>query len=78
MKPLPCPFCGKLPQVYPKDPEREGNTFGQVRCEYMRCAANPCVNDGCGVADERGSKAYQQLAIKRWNRRATVHRGTEA
>lgn len=69
MKPLPCPFCGKPPKVYPKDPSREGNAFGQVRCEYQRCAANPVVQDGCMVADERGSEAYKQLAIRRWNRR---------
>ncbi len=28
VKPLPCPFCGKIPNVYPTDPSREGNAFG--------------------------------------------------
>ncbi len=69
MKPLPCPFCGNIPNVYPTDPSREGNDFGQVRCEYQRCPANPVVGDGAIQYDERGSAAYKQLAIKRWNRR---------
>lgn len=69
MMPLPCPFCGKLPEVYPKDPSREGNAFGQVRCENDRCQAQPVVNDGALSADERGSAAYKRLAIRRWNRR---------
>jgi hypothetical protein len=69
MEALPCPFCGTAPQIYPKRPEREGNAFGQVRCEYQRCPANPCVNDGALSSDERGSDAYKRLAIKRWNRR---------
>lgn len=72
MKPLPCPFCGQPPEVYPKNPEREGNAFGQVRCENLRCPATPCVNDGAMTCDERGSAAYKQLAIKRWNRRRVL------
>lgn len=69
MKPAPCPFCGKPPEVYPKRPEIEGNAFGQVRCEYSRCVANPVVNDGAFSSDNRGSSAYQAAAIRRWNRR---------
>lgn len=70
MKPLPCPFCGTKPEVYPKDPDREGNAFGQVRCEFDDCPAQPCVNDAELVADERGTKAYQEIAIRRWNTRS--------
>lgn len=70
MAPLPCPFCGKPPKVFPKHPEREGNAWGSVQCVNKRCVAQPCVGDGSTVADERGSKAYQALAIKRWNRRS--------
>lgn len=69
IKPLPCPFCGKQPVIYPKRPEIEGNAFGQVRCETFGCAARPCVNDGAKIADERGPEKYKELAIRRWNRR---------
>ncbi len=75
VKPLPCPFCGKIPNVYPTDPSREGNAFGQVRCDYPRCAANPVVNDGALQSDERGSSAYKRLAINRWNRRQNTGDG---
>ena len=71
--PLPkmktCPFCGKQPQTYPKDPRREGDAFGQVRCENRRCSANPVVNDGAIQSDERGSEKYVAAAIRRWNKR---------
>lgn len=69
LRPRPCPFCGSLPKVYPTRPEIEGNAFGQVRCENQRCAANPVVNDGALIADERGPDKYKELAIRRWNRR---------
>lgn len=70
--PLPCPFCGSMPEVYPKRPEIEGNAFGQVRCENQRCAASPCVNDNTKIADERGPEKYKQAAIRRWNKRHTL------
>lgn len=69
MKPLPCPFCGEAPIVGPGDPEREGDAWGFVRCAAKRCPANPYVNDGAAVCDDRGSAAYKRLAIRRWNRR---------
>jgi hypothetical protein len=75
MKPLPCPFCGTPPEVYPKDPKNEGAAWGQVRCEYEDCPAHPNVKDGEPVADERGAEAYRQAAIKRWNKRAPVSAG---
>jgi hypothetical protein len=71
MKPLPCPFCGTMPEVGPKDPEKEGNAFGYVACRNREsCPATPYVTDGELVADERGTKAYQAIAIKRWNTRS--------
>lgn len=66
---LPCPFCGQQPEVFPKDPEREGNAWGRVSCVNDRCPAQPSVEDGSSVSDERGTRAYQRLAIRRWNRR---------
>jgi len=71
VKPLGCPWCGEKPAVYPKNWRVEGNAFGQVRCENDECPANPVVNDGEDVCDERGSEAYKQAAILRWNKRAT-------
>lgn len=76
-KPLPCPFCGKLPNVHPKRPDVQGNAWGMVQCENSRCATydpiTACgvsVQDGATISDERGSAAYKQAAIQRWNRRA--------
>ena len=69
-RPKACPFCGVEPSVFPKNPEKEGNAWGAVRCVNASCPAQPQVSDGEEVSDERGTKAYQQAAIVRWNRRA--------
>jgi hypothetical protein len=76
LTPLPCPFCGNPPKVGPKRPDLDGNAWGYVQCTNARCHVNPEVRDGCDVADERGSGAYQDLAIKRWNKRPNpAHKG---
>ena len=67
MKPLPCPFCGALPIILPEKPERDGGCWGEVKCVNKECCVSPCVYDGDPVADDRGSEAYIQLAIERWN-----------
>lgn len=69
LEPLPCPFCGKAPTVYPLTPKHEGNAWGAVRCINKKCAAQPRANDGSLQSDERGTGAYQDAAIRRWNRR---------
>lgn len=69
LTPLPCPFCGKVPMIGPKRPDLEGNAFGYVACITKSCPVKPQVRDGSYIADERGSGAYKDLAIKRWNRR---------
>ncbi len=68
--PMPCPFCGSRPAVFPTDPITEGNAWGQVRCDNTDCAARPVVGDGEDIADERGSAMYKIAAIKRWNHRS--------
>jgi len=74
LKPIPCPFCGRLPEVGPKDPKREGSGGAWVGCENRRCPARPHVTDGAMVCDDRGVEKYKQLAIKRWNKRALRRR----
>lgn len=74
--PLPCPFCGALPEVGPANPHLHGNAFGYVQCVNHRCASfnaatgfGARVRDGADSCDDRGSAAYKRLAIQRWNRR---------
>lgn len=74
---LPCPFCGKTPKVVPTRPDLDGNAWGAVVCVNSRCPAQPRVEDGATVSDERGSDAYKALAIKRWNRRAKPEHGDD-
>lgn len=68
---LPCPFCGEPPKVVPSHPEHDGAAWGAVRCVNKSCPAMPSVSDGEAIADERGSNAYKNAAIKRWNNRAS-------
>lgn len=68
-KPLPCPFCGKEPTVEPCKPYIDGDCFGSVQCINRGCPARPIILDGVLECDDRGSDAYKQAAIKRWNRR---------
>ena len=71
LKPLPCPFCGKKPRLLPRSPDVEGDAWGAVACVNRRCAANPRCADGEKQADSRGTGAYIDCAIRRWNRRAS-------
>lgn len=70
LRPLPCPFCGKTPDVGPHRPHEEGNAWGYVKCVNRRCPAQPEVRDGAKICDDRGSGAYKDAAIRRWNRRS--------
>jgi hypothetical protein len=78
LKPLPCPFCGKLPRIEPKNPERDGDAWGAVTCVNKRCATfngrdeGVSVGDGSLIADSRGPDKYKEAAIRRWNRRAST------
>lgn len=71
-QPLPCPFCGAVPEVWPLDPKREGNAWGEVVCCNPECHCRPRVGDGQLIGDERGSDAYKAAAIARWNQRAAA------
>ena len=68
--PLPCPFCGKKPKTTPSHPDLDGDAWGAVICVNKRCPSGPQVLDGVTVADSRGSGAYIDCAIRRWNKRA--------
>jgi hypothetical protein len=69
LSPLPCPFCGEQPRLFPVNSKIEGNAWGEVACVNTRCHAQPCVVDEQTIADERGTGAYIDCAIKRWNKR---------
>jgi len=69
---LPCPFCGKTPNVYPKVLGDGGNCWGEVRCENYLCHVNPVCGDGLLINDERGSEKYKQVAIRKWNKRFAI------
>lgn len=68
-KPLPCPFCGAIPEVRPLHPKLEGDCWGEVICMNDECSARPRVRDAETINDDRGSDAYKEAAIQRWNTR---------
>ena len=74
---LPCPWCGGVPTVGPQFPERDGNAWGFVHCLNVDCPAQPHIEDGETIADERGSDAYKAAAIARWNTRAPIAEGID-
>ncbi len=69
LTPLPCPFCGSKPKLAPQDPARDGNAWGEVYCDARKCYVNPRCKDGARINDERGTGAYMDMAIRRWNKR---------
>lgn len=66
---LPCPWCGKIPRVFPVNPHIHGNAWAVVRCVNRLCSAQPSVVDGMKKADNRGSDRYKLAAIRKWNKR---------
>jgi hypothetical protein len=65
-----CPFCGKMPVVFPFDPIVSGDdSWGAVMCWNIRCHAQPVVRCDAKVTDNRGSDKYKKTAIRRWNKR---------
>lgn len=79
LKPLPCPFCGKPPKLIPSNPKLDGNAWAAVVCVNLRgCPASPRVEDGADACDERGSGAYKDAAIRRWNRRPLEGTGSSS
>ena len=70
LQPLPCPFCGKKPKLFPTNPREEGNAWGSVCCTNRKCPVQPEAEDCCKLAGEFGTGWYMDQAIKRWNTRA--------
>jgi hypothetical protein len=70
---LPCPWCGKAPQLVPEDTMSDGDAWAAVVCVNSRCAAQPKVTDGSNVAST--STNYFALAARRWNRRFSTPTG---
>ena len=66
--PLPCPFCGKQPEVTPHD--IDGEIWAIVTCENQKCAAHPSVLDSRRINACKTTAAAAAAAIRRWNRRA--------
>lgn len=58
MKPLPCPFCGKDPEI--DKYKLQGVMFWNVGC----------MNDDCFVDAETVDFESEDDAIKAWNQRA--------
>ena len=62
------------PIIRPQDPKKQGSAWGEVRCIQTDCPAQPRVRDGETVSDYRGSDAYKDIAIARWNDRIPCDR----
>lgn len=68
--PLPCPFCGAVPEV-----TVHGSGRGQwagVRCVADDCPAEPEAVDDTGLASPGDADVRKVSAIRRWNQRARV------
>jgi hypothetical protein len=59
---LPCPFCGKIPELFPKYPKLEGDAWAEVKCFNNKCFVKPS-------AQYFGEVKPFQRAIRRWNKR---------
>ena len=70
LTPKACPFCGKTPALFPDDPNKDGDAWGEVQCLNGRCPVQPSCRDGSKSSDMRGPGAYIDAAVQRWNRRA--------
>lgn len=71
LTPLPFPFCGEKPGLYPEDFWDAGPGFcdGRVICDNDACAVKPIAFDGHDCSQDIGAGAYTDMAIKRWNTR---------
>ena len=59
MKPLPCPFCGKDPEI------------DQYKVRGVMVWNVGCMNDDCPVDVETDDFESEEDAIKAWNQRAS-------
>ena len=74
----PCPFCGETPDLFPKDPEIEGDAWASVKCINEVCDCKPelkIYEDACAEGESGGrwlvGKEIFEEATRRWNTRAT-------
>ena len=66
--PLPCPFCGDVPDVFRISAHRK---IASVECNND-CTVRPSAHDGLPLEPEPAIRAECRLAsaIHRWNQRA--------
>jgi hypothetical protein len=69
LTPLPCPFCGESPVVWPKDDLTQGKGWATVTCRNSECPAKPSLADDLPYDPKLPLTDYQQSAIRRWNTR---------
>ena len=61
MTPLPCPFCGQMPEVGPDI----------ILTRYVRVR---CVNEGCRIMCQTIAVLTDEEAIRLWNKRSYERR----
>lgn len=75
--PKGCPFCAREPEIWPHDPQQEGDAWAEVACVNPRCPTFRAA-DGCGVRVSDGARCayatwspadFKRAAVRRWNRR---------
>ena len=75
---LPCPFCGKKPEVVIRDVEPQNDPwYGEKKERFVLCDCGACLFDGYfheGFWEEDENNPVN--AIKAWNTRAALSPNT--
>ncbi len=64
----PCPFCGKKPNIFPTNPEIEGNSWCEIQCSNKKCG-EVIIH---GNANLENFKKVKKSAIDKWNKRINI------